>query len=106
MIGNDLTKATVSFRDHGSIQYHAQRVKINASSAKLLFRIRHGFIERATEGTRTPDLTITNRLLYQLSYSGKSPCVGAFKARIIQISRFIASDKFTKSGFQLAVAIL
>ena len=29
-----------------------------------------GCHDRATEGTRTPDLLITNQLLYQLSYGG------------------------------------
>ncbi len=30
-------------------------------------------MNRAGEGNRTPDLLITNQLLYQLSYSGKFP---------------------------------
>ncbi len=29
----------------------------------------------ASEGTRTHDLTITNRLLYQLSYAGSGPLI-------------------------------
>lgn len=33
-------------------------------------RILTGEIHRATDGIRTHDLTITNRLLYQLSYGG------------------------------------
>jgi hypothetical protein len=34
-----------------------------------------GFKARATEGIRTLDLTITNRLLYQLSYGGTSAII-------------------------------
>jgi hypothetical protein len=38
-------------------------------SARLLLR-RFGFFIGAGRGTRTPDLLITNQLLYQLSYAG------------------------------------
>ncbi len=48
---------------------------------------------RATEGSRTLDRTITNRLLYQLSYGGVA-------ARLYQqILELIKSAARTKSGF-------
>jgi hypothetical protein len=41
------------------------------------YRAFHG----AGEGTRTPDLPLTRRLLYQLSYSGRSAPIIAPRAR-------------------------
>ena len=41
------------------------------SRTKRATKLRYTSIYGANEGTRTPDLLITNRLLYQLSYIGK-----------------------------------
>src|SRR5882724_2817028 len=43
--------------------------------ALLTFPQRTHLLSRAREGTRTPDQLITNQLLYQLSYSGRSPSI-------------------------------
>jgi hypothetical protein len=39
-------------------------------------RYRDWVYRRANEGIRTPDLLITNQLLYQLSYIGVWRCLG------------------------------
>ena len=41
------------------------------SRTKRATKLRYTSMYGANEGTRTPDLLITNRLLYQLSHIGK-----------------------------------
>ena len=45
------------------------------SRTKRATKLRYTSIYGANEGTRTPDLLITNRLLYQLSYIGASALI-------------------------------
>ena len=42
------------------------------SRTKRATKLRYTSMAGANKGTRTPDLLITNQLLYQLSYIGKS----------------------------------
>lgn len=51
---------------------HARKAVCALSSLNLKTPLKAGFLNLAKTGDRTPDLPLTKRLLYQLSYLGKN----------------------------------